>query len=77
LPSRGDALLALGFLEDRDECRGQGAFSEESAKQVGDLEGQEEGVSHRPSTHEGSIGNLCNEEIIEQMKKIASNIEKR
>ena len=28
-------------------------------------------------THEGSIGNLCNEEIREQMKKIASNIEKR
>jgi argininosuccinate lyase len=28
-------------------------------------------------THEGSIGNLCNEEIKNQMMKIASRIEKR
>jgi argininosuccinate lyase len=28
-------------------------------------------------THEGSIGNLCNEEIKEQMNKVASKIENR
>ena len=61
LPSRGDALLALGFLEDRDECRGQGAFSKKSAEQVGDLEGQEKGVGHGAGAHEGRVGGFTDE----------------
>ena len=46
-PHLGFALVDLLLLEDRDEGRGQRAFAQQAAEEVGHLEGQDEGAGHR------------------------------
>jgi argininosuccinate lyase len=68
----------LFSVEKVNELVNQGMPFRDAYVQVGNMinEGnfqfdQEKELKH---THEGSIGNLCNEEIIQEMKRISSTI---